>query len=43
MILEQQQEEHADEQQQIQETFEELMDLCDSHDVKFQHEVNNNV
>ena len=43
VILEQEQEEHADEQQKIQEKFPELMDLCDSHDAKCQHEVNNNV
>ena len=43
MLLEQEQEEHADEQQKIQEKLQELMDLCDSHDEKFQHEVNNNV
>ena len=43
VILEQEQEEHADEQQKIQEKFQELMDLWDSHDAEFRHEVNNNV
>ena len=42
-ILEQEQEEHAEKEQKIQEKLQVLMDLCDSHDVKFQHEVNNNV
>ena len=42
-ILEQEQEEHAEKEQKIQEKLQVLMDLCDSHDVKFQHEVNNSV
>ena len=43
VTLEQEQKEHAEDQQNIQEKFQALMDLCYSHDAKFQHDVNKNV